>query len=410
MLTSISLLHCVIGIDAFNIEMRVGPTIYLDYQATTPIHPSVLSEMLPYLKEHFGNPHSRDHSLGWESSKAVERSLEQLAAMIGSDPDEIVFTSGATESNNLALLGICRRNPDKRRNRVLLSSIEHKSVLAVGRTLHSQLGLHVSLLPVDSHGRVIPNELTSLLANDVLVVSIMSTNNEIGTIQDIREISKIVRGAGAILHCDAAQAPYAVDLGSITDWVDMLSLSSHKMGGPKGLGVLYVRRELQDKIEPLIYGGGQQRGLRSGTIPVPLCVGLGKAAEICGSSKMTDERQRIAVFRDGFVAALRDLPWEIVINGPDLTNRHPGNLNVRFTGFSAHSILGVLQPRVAASTGSACASGIPEPSHVLKAIGLSDSEAESSIRFSIGRETTEEDLADATEYIRDALERVADTL
>lgn len=389
--------------------MRVGRTVYLDYQATTPIHPEVLSEMLPFLQDHFGNPHSRDHSIGWESSRAVEISLERLAAMIGADPDEIVFTSGATESNNLALLGICRRNADKRRNRVLLSSIEHKSVLAVGRALRSQLGLHVSLLPVDSHGRIIQDELTNLLGDDVLMVSVMSTNNEIGTIQDIREISQVVRSAGAILHSDAAQAPYAVDLGSITDWVDLLSISSHKMGGPKGLGVLYIRRELQDAIEPMIYGGGQQGGIRSGTIPVPLCVGMGKAAEICGSSEMTNERRRIAAYRDEFARALRNLPWDVEINGPELTNRHPGNLNLRFKGFSAHSILGALQPQVAASTGSACTSGVPEPSHVLKAIGLSDTEAESSIRFSIGRETTHRDLADATEYVRDALERVEDT-
>jgi cysteine desulfurase len=327
--------------------------------------------------------------------------------MIGSDPDEIVFTSGATESNNLALLGICRRNTDKKRNRILLSSIEHKSVLAVSRALHSQLGLSVSLLPVDKEGRVIEGELADLLADDLLMVSVMSTNNEIGTIQDIPSISKAVREVGAIFHCDAAQSPLALDLGSFADWVDLLSLSSHKMGGPKGLGALYIRRELQSEIEPMIYGGAQQGGLRSGTIPVPLCVGMGKAAEICASSFMTNERQKIGALRDGFAEALQNLPWDTKVNGPSAFSRHPGNLNLCFKGFSAHSILGALQPYVAASTGSACTSGFPEPSHVLKAIGLSDSDAESSIRFSLGRGTTEEDLADAARYVSQALLKLA---
>lgn len=388
--------------------MRIGRTIYLDYQATTPIDQRVLSEMRPYLHDRFGNPHSRDHSVGWEASTAVERALGQIAEMIGSDPDEIVFTSGATESNNLALLGICRRNTDKKRNRILLSSIEHKSVLAVGRALHSQLGLSVSLLPVDKEGRVIASVLADLLADDVLMVSVMSTNNEIGTIQDIPAISKAVREVGAIFHCDAAQAPLALEVGAFADWVDLLSLSSHKMGGPKGLGALYVRRELQSEIEPMIYGGGQQGGMRSGTIPVPLCVGMGKAAEICASSDMASERQKIGDLRDEFAGALQDLPWDIGINGPPAIRRHPGNLNLCFKGFSAHSILGALQPNVAASTGSACTSGMPEPSHVLRAIGLSDSDAESSIRFSIGRGTTAEDLAEAAECIADALPKLAD--
>lgn len=383
--------------------MRIGRTIYLDYQATTPIDQRVLSEMRPYLHDRFGNPHSRDHSVGWEASTAVERALGQIAEMIGSDPDEIVFTSGATESNNLALLGICRRNTDKKRNRILLSSIEHKSVLAVGRALHSQLGLSVSLLPVDKEGRVIASALADLLADDVLMVSVMSTNNEIGTIQDIPAISKAVRKVGAIFHCDAAQAPLALEVGAFADWVDLLSLSSHKMGGPKGLGALYIRRELQSEIEPMIYGGGQQNGLRSGTIPVPLCVGMGKAAEICASSDSVSTRRKVAALRDGFVRSLQNLPWDIKVNGPSAFMRHPGNLNLCFKGFSAHSILGALQPHVAASTGSACTSGISEPSHVLKAIGLSDSDAESSIRFSLGGGTTEEDLGDAARYVSEAL-------
>jgi cysteine desulfurase len=387
--------------------MRIGQTLYLDHQATTPLDPSVFSEMQPYLDDRFGNPHSRDHSAGWDAFKAVERSSRQLADLIGADPDEIVFTSGATESNNLAVLGSCRGNTDAERNRVLLSSIEHKSVLAVGRALHSQLGLNISLLPVDNEGRVIISELNNLLGDDVLIVSVMAVNNEIGTIQDIETISESIRSVGAMFHCDAAQAPLACDLTYFADAVDLLSLSSHKMYGPKGIGALYIRRELQSEIEPLIYGGGQQNGIRSGTIPVPLCVGMGKAAEICKSSDIVTEHRRIGILRDMFAKALKNLPWEVKLNGPRESIRHPGNLNVCFKGFSAHSILGTLQPRLAASTGSACTSGIPEPSHVLKAIGLSDSDVEGSIRFSLGRGTTEEDVNEAVQHLKSTLEKLA---
>ncbi|MEK7854648.1 MAG: cysteine desulfurase family protein, partial [Acidobacteriota bacterium] len=272
--------------------MKVGQTIYLDHQATTPVDPRVVAEMAPYFEDSFGNPHSKDHSIGWTASLAVDMSSDRIAALIGADKDEIIFTSGATESNNLALLGLCRKNTDKKRHRVLLSAIEHKSVLAVGRVLETQLGYDVQLLPVNRSGCVEMATLESALDDHVLVVSIMAVNNEIGTIQDLGSLAKTIRDAGAFLHCDAAQTPLAIDIALFADGIDMISLSSHKMGGPKGIGALYVRRDLQKQIEPLIYGGGQQNGLRSGTVPVALCVGMGAASSLCRSSEAVNERRK----------------------------------------------------------------------------------------------------------------------
>ena len=385
--------------------MKIGSTIYLDHQATTPIDPRVLEKMQPHLETEFGNPHSKDHAIGWKASKAIDASLSQIASLIGCDTDEIFFTSGATESNNLALLGLCRRrNTDRRRNRILLSSIEHKSILAIGRVLQTQYQYDVQLLPVDSDGRIIVSALERSLDENVFVVSIMAVNNEIGTIQDTALISRMITDVGAIFHSDGAQAPLAINVKTITDYVDLFSLSSHKIYGPKGIGVLYIRRELQNNIEPLIYGGGQQNGIRSGTLPVPLCVGMGIAAQICNSPAAEDERRQMEGMRNTFIKKLLDLPWEIIVNGPvESAIRHPGNVNVCFKGFSAHEILGALQPHLAASTGSACTSGVPEPSHVLAAVGLTDSDAEASIRFSMGRNTTEQTLDEGIALIEAVL-------
>ena len=387
--------------------MKIGKIIYLDHQATTPVDARVVATMTPYYTEVFGNPHSSDHSLGWESASAVEKAAVCVARLIGADADEITFTSGATEANNLALLGLGRRATGDKRRRILVSAIEHKCVLAAARVLQEQFGFVVDLIPVDTEGFVKVAALEEALDDDVLVVSVMAVNNEIGTIQDIERISELVRGCGAVFHCDAAQAPLAMNMKLLASQTDMLSLSAHKMYGPKGIGALYIARELQDQIEPLVYGGGQQNGLRSGTVPVPLCVGMGAAADIFVTTDAEEKRAQLRRRRDTFIEMLRRLPWPIVLNGPQGQTRHPGNANIRFAGFSADDILSALQPHLAASTGSACTSGIPEPSHVLRAIGLRSEEAESSIRFSLGFDTTDADLEEAGRLIAGALARLA---
>ena len=383
--------------------MKIRNTVYLDHQATTPVDPRVLVEMIPYFSHSFGNPHSSDHYLGWESSRAVEQAAARVARLIGADTDEIIFTSGATEANNIALLGLGRRAIGGNRRRVLLSAIEHKCVLAVGRVLEEQYGFAVEHIPVDRKGFVAIPALEEALDDDVLAVSVMAVNNEIGTIQQIEVISRLARNYGAVFHCDAVQAPVAMNMATMAEYIDILSLSSHKMYGPKGIGVVYVSRELQERIEPLLYGGGQQNGLRSGTVPVPLCVGMGIAAKLLIDDGVERKRGELRRRRDAFVEKLNGLAWPVAVNGPDGVARHPSNANIQFSGFAAHDILAMLQPRLAASTGSACTSGIPEPSHVLKAIKLDVNEAESSIRFSLGFGTSDDDVAEAVCLIEEAL-------
>lgn len=387
--------------------MRIGHAIYMDHQATTPVDARVVAVMAPYFNETFGNPHSTDHYLGWQAARAVEDATARVARLIGADADEIIFTSGATEANNLALLGLGRRASGGKRRRILVSSIEHKSVLSISRVLNEQLGYNVELVPVDTAGFVNLSALQEMLADDVLAVSVMAVNNEIGTIQDINQLSEIIRKSGACFHCDAAQAPCAIDLRQFSQFVDLMSLSGHKMYGPQGIGVLYIRRDLQNRIEPLVYGGGQQGGLRSGTLPVALCVGMGTAAALLDGGDAEKERELLRSRRDTFINKLMSLPWPITLNGPESSQRHPGNTNIRFDGFDAHDILNTLQPRLAASTGSACTSGIPEPSHVLRAIGLSCEQADSSIRFSLGRATSESDLEDAVTLIDESLSKLS---
>ncbi len=383
--------------------------LYFDYQASTPVFGEVLRKMQPYIQDYFANPHSSDHALGWQSAGAISSAGEQVARLIGADPDEIVFTSGATEANNTALLGVAHRaiQRDSQRRRVLLSSIEHKSVLSVGRALADRYGLDVCTIPVNEQGKVELPILERLLDEDVLIVSIMAVNNEIGTIQDVTALSKLIRASGAIFHCDAAQAPVAMDLGMIAQDVDLLSLSSHKMYGPKGVGALYIQRDLHGDVEPLIYGGGQQNGLRAGTMATPLCVGMGAAAEYMASESVTRRRNDLRALRDRFSEMLSCLPWPTSLYGPAGLDRHPGNIAIGFGGLNVQDILGALQPHLAASTGAACASGIPEPSHVLKAVGLTNGQAESVIRFSLGFDTNLESVNVAVEYISEAINKVA---
>ena len=387
--------------------MKIRGAIYFDHQATTPVDPRVLDAMAPCFSDSFGNPHSSDHSFGWESAHAVDNAAAQIARLLGADADEIFFTSGATESNNLALLGLGRRAAGGKRHRILLSAVEHKCVLAAGRVLQEQHGFTVDVIPVDAEGFIDLSVLEDRLDEDVLAVSVMAVNNEIGTIQAIGEVSKLVRNHGAVLHCDAVQAPLAMNTGDIARHSDIVSLSAHKVYGPKGIGALVISRELQDKIEPLIYGGDQQNGLRSGTVPVPLCVGMGAAAELLAAGEAGKRRAALRRRRDAFVEKLNGLACSVAVNGPSGRLCHPGNANIRFTDFAAHDILSTLQPRLAASTGSACTSGIPEPSHVLRAIGLDANEADSSIRFSLGFGTRDEDVEEAVTLIEKALAKLS---
>jgi len=383
--------------------MNIENTIYLDHQATTRVDSRVLAEMAPYFGESFGNPHSSDHSPGWEAHRSVEKSAERIARLIGADIDEIVFTSGATESNNMALLGLGRAAVGSDRRRILVSAIEHKCVLASTRVLQEQYGFTVEHIPVDRQGHVELSALDGMLDDDVLAVSIMAVNNEIGTIQDIEKISGRIRRHGAVVHCHAAQAPVATPTVTPGAHADIMTPSGHKMYGPKGIGIIFIERSLQHRIEPLIYGGGQQNGLRSGTVPVPLCAGMGMAADLLAGEEAISRRAQLRRRRDTFVERLNGLTWPVAVNGPDGEDRHPGNANVRFPGFVAQDILASLQPRVAASTGSACTSGIPEPSHVLRAIGLDGDDADASIRFSLGFDTTDNEVEHAVVMIDEVL-------
>ena len=378
-------------------------SIYADYQATTPADPRVIERMDPIWHGSFGNPHSSDHARGWKAEQVVQEAAASVAGLIGADSDEIVFTSGATEANNHALTGLARRAPPGR-TRILTSAIEHKCVLATARSLATREGFTFETIAVDSEGFVDLDSLKNQLDENVLLISIMAVNNEIGTIQDIPTIAGMTTAWGILFHCDAAQAPCAMEMGDMSAHADLISLSGHKMYGPQGIGALFVRLQLQERIEPLIYGGGQQNGLRSGTVPLPLCVGFGTAAQLFADGSGRKERDRIACRRDRFVELLRSGGAPIVTNGPAMPNRHPGNANLQFRGYDAQDILGALQPGLAAATGAACTTGIPEPSHVLRAIGLSAAECDASIRFSFGRFTADDEFDEAAELVMTALD------
>lgn len=362
--------------------------------------------MAPFTDVKFANPHSSDHAMGWESGGAIEKAAGDIAAVLGADGDEIVFTSGATEANNLALLGLYQSGQASGRNTIVAATSDHKSVLAVGRALERR-NMRFQCVGVDSTGRIELDHLRQELATPVVMVSLSVVNSEIGTIQNVKKIAEITHQSGALLHCDAAQAPCALDFSSLAEIADLISLSGHKIYGPKGIGALYIRRSLQAQIEPLIYGGGQQRNLRSGTVPTALCVGFATALRMLAGERGAVERGRIASLRDNFIRQLKETGCPFVVNGALGEERHPGNANLQFVGFSAHDLLGLLQPNLAASIGSACSTGIPEPSHVLRAIGLDATSADSSVRFSVGRYTTQQDIDAAVRLIADAIAKMS---
>jgi cysteine desulfurase len=376
--------------------------IYLDYQATTPVDPRVVSEMAPYWSDFFGNPHSSDHSFGWQAHEAVESSRAQIASLIGADHEEIIFTSGATESNNLAILGIARAMPSTRR-RIIISAIEHKCVIAAARAAIRE-GFEIVMAPVDGDGIIDLQALEHLIDERTALVSVMAVNNEIGTIQPIREISTLCNKHGALLHSDAAQALSIQPIDVDTSGVDLMSLSAHKIYGPKGIGALYMRKDIAIKPEPITYGGGQEFGFRAGTVPTPLCVGFGKACSIL-ESEIEGEISKLKTLQSAFIDTLRSCGVSFSVNG-STEHRHPGNINIMFTDIDASLLLNAIQPFIAASTGSACSSGIPHPSHVLRAIGLTSEEADSSVRFSFGRFTTHDDILYACKILATETQRI----
>lgn len=372
---------------AYTQVRRNDQPIYLDYQATTPMDPRVLEAMMPYFTYKFGNPHSRSHSYGWEAEEGVEKARGQVARLIGADEKEVIFTSGATESNNLAIRGVAEFYKD-RKNHVVTTVTEHKCVLDTCRHLE-QSGFEVTYLPVQKNGLVDLEVLRDAITDKTVVVSIMAVNNEIGVIQPLAEIGKICREKKVFFHTDAAQAAGKIPLDVEAMNIDMMSISGHKIYGPKGIGALYVRRKPRVRLVPLIVGGGQERGFRSGTLPTPLCVGLGEAAEIC-MKEMDGEATRLKKLQDRMLKGLRDKLPEIYVNG-DLDHRIPGNLNISFAYVEGESLMMGIKG-LSVSSGSACTSASLEPSYVLRALGVDEELAHTSLRIGLGRFTTEQEV------------------
>ena len=362
--------------------------IYMDYHATTPMDPRVFEKMKPYFLETFGNAASRNHSFGWEAEEAVEKARKQIASLIGATNKEIVFTSGATESNNLALKGVAEMYAEKG-NHIITAATEHKAILDTCKRLEKH-GIRVTYLPVQQNGLVDLDQLAAAITDKTILISIMYANNEIGVIQPIAEIGKLAKSKGVLLHSDATQAVGKVPVNVIADNIDLMSLSGHKMYGPKGVGALYVRRKSpRVQITSQMDGGGHERGMRSGTLNVPGIVGLGEACALCQAA-MPEESKRMAFLRDKLKDKLQSELDETYINGT-MEHRLPNNLNISFAYVEGESLLMGIND-IAVSSGSACTSATLEPSYVLKALGAGDDLAHSSIRFGLGRFNTEEEV------------------
>lgn len=375
--------------------------VYLDYQATTPVDPRVLAKMLPYFTEKFGNPHSRSHAYGWEAEAACDLAREQVAALIGASEKEIVFTSGATESNNIAIKGVARFYKDKK-NHIITPVTEHKCVLDSCRHLEQE-GFEVTYLPVRKNGLIDLNALRDAITENTLLVSVMAVNNEIGVIQPLAEIGKICREKGAFFHCDAAQGFGKIPLDVEAMNIDLMSISGHKIYGPKGIGALYVRRRPRVRLEPLFSGGGQERGFRSGTLATPLIVGLGEAAAIARAD-MDKDAAHVRRLYDKFLAALLDGVPEVYLNG-DREQRWPGNVNLSFAYVEGESMIMAIKD-LAVSSGSACTSASLEPSYVLRSLGVTEDLAHTSIRFGFGRFTTEEEIDFAITLVKNSIDKL----
>jgi cysteine desulfurase len=368
--------------------------IYMDYSATTPVDPRVADKMIPYLREQFGNPASRSHAYGWSAEAAVEEARANVAALVGADPREIIWTSGATESNNLALKGAAHFYKTKGKH-IITVKTEHKAVLDTVRELERQ-GFEATYLEPQDNGLITIEQLAAAIRPDTILVSVMLVNNEIGVIQPIAEIGELCRSKGIIFHCDAAQATGKVEINLQELKVDLMTFTAHKTYGPKGVGALYVRRKPRVRLEAQMHGGGHERGLRSGTLPTHQIVGMGEAFRIA-REEMATELVRIRALHDRLAKGLLEIE-EAYING-DMEHRVPHNLNVSFNYVEGESLIMAIK-EIAVSSGSACTSASLEPSYVLRALGRSDELAHSSIRFTIGRFTTEEDIDFAVNLLK----------
>jgi cysteine desulfurase len=373
-------------------------TLYFDYSATTPVDPRVAAKMIPYLTEHFGNPASRSHPFGWEAEAAVEEARGNIAALVGADPKEIVFTSGATESNNLAIKGAGHFYSGTKGKHIITVRTEHKAVLDTVREMERQ-GFEATYLSVKENGLIDLDAFRDAIRPDTVLASVMAVNNEIGVIQDIDAIGRICREKGVIFHVDAAQATGKMPIDLKTLPVDLMSFSAHKTYGPKGIGALYVRRKPRIRLEAQMHGGGHERGMRSGTLAPHPIVGMGEAFRIA-REEMATENERIRMLRDRLYAGLKDIE-EVHLNG-DMDQRVPHNLNVSFNFVEGESLIMAIKD-LAVSSGSACTSASLEPSYVLRALGRSDELAHSSIRFSIGRFTTEEEVDYAIKLLHEKI-------
>jgi cysteine desulfurase len=375
--------------------------IYLDYQATTPCDPRVLQAMLPYFMEEFGNPHSRNHAYGWKAEEAVEVAREQVAKLINADPKAVIFTSGATESNNLAIKGVAHFYKDQK-NHIITCATEHKCVLDSCRHLEQE-GFKVTYLPVNAKGIIDLNQLKETITEKTVLVSIMAVNNEIGVIQPLAEIGKICREKGVFFHTDAAQAVGKVPIDVEAMNIDLLSISGHKIYGPKGIGALYVRRKPRVRLVSLIDGGGQERGMRSGTLSPPLCVGLGEACAI-SQNEMETENKRLQDLKERFYKLITTELEEVYVNG-DYDQRIPGNLNLSFAHVEGEGLMMGIKD-LAVSSGSACTSASLEPSYVLRALGVEEEMAHTSLRIGFGRFTTETEVDMAARKIINEVNRL----